>query len=216
MNNTESRAEEKINKFSRMIFGKDYKDELDQKILNNKVLWLFVMILFIWNVVNQSALLDLKKTNHVNAQFPQTNYAQGEQVVGNDFANDAYFMSWGMYDIISFSKFTPKDIQKKVNYIANKMTATRYELKKKDLDAFVANVKKNDMKADFRIPNDQWEIMKEGENSLGAEVYAVTAKGDIFKNYGSYTDPQKECTFTIKYFRKGGITYVEDFGTDCF
>jgi hypothetical protein len=211
--------QDKISMLAKTVFGKEYKDKLDQKIMNNKLLWLFFLILISWNTIMLISLLDLKSTNHVKAQFPKTNYAEGTQEVGNDFANDAYFMSWGMYDILTnLSKFDKKDIRKKINEIANKMTAERYIEKKKEIDDFIKNVDGNSIKADFRIPNDEWHITRLKEkNRYGKEVVEVTANGDIFKKYGSnYTDPPKKCSYTISYFRKGGITYVENFGTDCF
>lgn len=211
-------VDERVRPVSKVVFGKEYSDLLDQKILNNKILWIVFLVLIGWNTMMQVSLLDLKSTNHVKAQFPPVNYVSGTQEVGQDFANKEHFTAWGMYHIITLAKFDETNIQEKLNKIANMMSAKMYKKKKLVIDSFVENVKTNKIDSNFKIPNDNWSSkVLEEKNEYGKEVTVVTATGDIFKKYGSsYEDPQKECIMSVSYFRKGGITYVEDFGTDCF
>lgn len=204
---------------SKIIFGKTYKDKLDQKILNNKILWLFIMILFFWNCFNTYGFLALRDTNHVKLELPAINYHNGSIIAGNDFANDAYYMSWGMYDIIThFSHLDKKNIEYNLSKIANKMTETDYLKKRAQIEQFIAIFKENSLRTNFIIPSDGWTIKKEEElNTYGKEVYTVTAKGNIEKSFGgSYSDKPKECSIDIQYFRKGGVLYVQNYSSNCF
>jgi hypothetical protein len=97
------------------------------------------------------------------------------------------------------------------------MPSKLYAKKSSEIEEFLKTVYKNEIKADFRIPNDQWTVSHKKENEFGSKVVRIIAKGDVFKRYGTnYSDPQKECEYFIDYFRKGGYTYVQDFGTTCF
>ena len=208
-----------IEKLSSMIFGKQYKDELDQKILNNKILWLLFLLMLLWNSFITNGYLSLRDTNHVKITMPAINYHTGEYKIGNDFANEDFYMAWGMYDIITYmTKYDKKNVHKNIAKIANKMPEDEYLNKKEQIDSLIALIQDNNVKAIYNIPSDEWKVMKqEGENKYGKEVFKVTAKGTMVKNYGvDYADEPKFCETSISYFRKGGMTYVQDFYTDCF
>jgi hypothetical protein len=209
-----------VNKLSKIVFGREYKDELDKKILNNKILWLIFLILFLWNSFATYGYLSLRETNHVKLDMPAINYHTGTIEVGNNFANEDFYMAWGMYDIIqTFVQFDKKNISQKMAYLANKMTEDAYLNKKEEIDNFILLVDENNIKGQFRIPNDNgWAVNKnEEKNAYGKEVYTVSATGEMVKHFGSsYIDEPKKCTVSIEYFRKGGLTYVENFASDCF
>lgn len=207
----------KIDSISKVIFGKEYADELDQKILNNKILWLFIMILVVWNSVQTIAFMNVKENNRVVAQFPAVNYVDGEQIVGENYANGNHFLAWGMYHIINLAKFDRENIEEKLNSISNSMTQDGYLKKKASIEKFIQDVKKNKVTSNFKIYNDEWKTKVESsKNNYGAEVTTVTAVGDIFRSYGAYKDNRDKCEYTVSFFRKGGMTYVEDFSTTCY
>lgn len=219
-----------IEKVSQIIFGKTYKDELDQKIINNKILWLMFLLMFIWNALLQNSYIDLKNTNHTKASFPPVNYVSGEQIIGNDYANSTHFLSWGMFDIINISSINKKTAENKINNIANKMDQENYINKKPQIDLFIKTIKDNDVKATLKIPHiiryenvevrdDRgWLVYKNNKkNKYGVDTFTVRATGEMKKKYGAtYEDALKKCHFEVIYYRYGGELYVENFGTDCF
>ena len=69
-----------------IIWGKEYADKLDQKILNNKILWFGFMVLFVWSSMTQISFMDVKRNNKVVVDFPPVPYGTGIQEIGNDFA----------------------------------------------------------------------------------------------------------------------------------
>lgn len=226
------KEEKYIKKVSDVVIGKEYKDKLDQKILNNKILWFISLFLcFIIGLLTMG-YISLQDNNSVRANFPKVNYVEGEQIVGNNFANKIHFLSFGMYHIINLSSFNEKTIESKLNEIIKSMREEEYIIKKDELTKFKKTVLENNIKSNFRVPNiilDEkyadkmkddrgWRIFKEKQpNNIGADVYTIVATGDIHKKYGvSYEDPVKKCKMVISYFRRGGYTYVENFGTDCF
>ena len=49
-----------MGKITKIVYGKEYKDELDNKILNNKILWFMIMIM-IFELYVSIAYMDVKK-----------------------------------------------------------------------------------------------------------------------------------------------------------
>lgn len=217
-----------IKRITKIAFGKEYKDKLDQKILNNKILWGIALFMVLVNSLSIYGYLNLQANNHVKLNIPKVNYAEGEQIVASDFANDTHYLSWGMYHIIGLSNFSNKNIRTKLNEITKYMPADSYALKKNELDSFEKSVIDNSIVSYFRIPNiinknkekisDGWNVYKKDKkNKFGVDEWTVIARGDIKKKYGfSYEDPVKKCDMEINYYRYGGFTYVANFGTDCF
>lgn len=205
-----------ISKIRKIIYGKEYKDKLDEKILNNKILWLMIMIMFVWNNSLTLGYINLKENNTVKADFPPINYTKGTQVVGNDFANDEYFLAWGMFHIINSSNFDTQNINEKIDAVANMMLYDRYIELKNGLDKFVANVKKNKLKSTFSSYNDTWDVVSRGKNKYGSEVATVVVEGEVLNTYSTFKPKRQKCSYSIGLFRKGGKTYVQDFSSTCF
>jgi hypothetical protein len=173
-----------------------------------------------WNSLVTYGYLELRNTNHVKLDIPAVNYHTGTIEVGNSFANDDFYMAWGMYDIIHvFGQLDKKNVSEKMAYLSNKMTEDLYLQKKDEIDKFILLIKENNVKARFQIPSDTgWKVaLKDHKNEYDKDVYVVSATGEMIKAYGtSYADGPKQCTTSIEYFRKGGITYVQNFASDCF
>lgn len=205
-----------IKRISKIVYGKEYKDELDNKILNNKILWFMIMILTFWNCMLSISYMDLKKNNSVKAQFPPLEYNKQEQIVGNDFADDNHFLSWAMYYVLTSSGFDTNNIEDRLNNIANNMLLDNYLHKKEDFTNFIENVKKNKLKSKFLAYNDTWKVITREKNDYGVESATINVKGEVSNKYSGFEPVRKECDYTIILFRKDGVTYVQDFGTTCF
>ena len=46
-----------LGKITKIVYGKEYKDELDNKILNNKILWFMIMIMIFWNFIDKKQIM---------------------------------------------------------------------------------------------------------------------------------------------------------------
>lgn len=202
---------------TKIIWGKEYADKLDQKILNNKILWFGFMVLFVWSSMLQISYMDVKKNNKVVVDFPPVAYGSGIQEIGNEFANDEFFASWGMYLINSISSFDRENIQTKIDFVSNKMTADNYLEKKETIDKYIEDIKTNKIRANFSTDGTSYHVEpKRVINKYGVEVVTVVANGDMNKTIGTFKSERLSCQFTMSLFRKGGVTYVEEFGTNCF
>lgn len=206
-----------LKNITNIIWGKEYADKLDQKILNNKILWFGFMVLFVWSSMTQISFMDVKRNNKVVVDFPPVPYGTGIQEIGNDFANDEFFAGWGMSLIYTISSFDRENIQSKVDVVSNKMTAENYLEKKETIEKYVEDIKANKIKANFSTDGTSFHVEpKRTKNKYGVEVVTVVANGDMTKSIGSFKSERLPCQFTISLFRKGGVTYVEEFGSNCF
>ena len=165
----------------------------------------------------QLSLMNIKSNNHINAQFPTTNYSSGIQKIYEESANEAHYMSWGMYSIINLAKFDSSNIEEKINQLSNQMIYDRYVRKKESIDKFIEDIKTNKLVSGFRIYNNEWKatILKD-KNEYKQPITRISVDGDIFKHYGGYEEPRKKCKWFVDFFRKGGTTYVQDFGSTCY
>ena len=214
---SEIRRFQLIKYFSKIIWGKEYADKLDQKILNNKILWFGFMVLFVWNSLLGISYMDVKKNNKVVVDFPPVQYGTGIQEIGNDFANDEFFASWGMFLINSIASFDRENIQSRIDFVANKMTADNYLEKKEIIDKYIEDIKANKIRANFTTDGTSYHVeSKRTKNKYDVEVVTVVANGDMTKTIGNFKSERLACQFNISLFRKGGVTYVEEFGTNCF
>jgi len=161
--------------------------------------------------------MNIKENNRVEAQFPPINYMAGTQVIKSNSANNIHYMAWGMYHIIGFAKFDRENIQAKFDEVSNMMTHERYVEKKPSMDKFIAGIKSNKLKSEFTIYNDEWTSnVLDKKNEYGQEITQVNVEGEVKNKFGGYDDGRKKCNYWVQYFRKGGRTHVQDFGTSCF
>lgn len=205
-----------IRKIRNIVYGKEYKDELDNKILNNKILWFMIMIMIFWNFMLSIGYMNVKENNQVNATFPPFEYNKKEQVIGNNFADDNHFLSWAMFYILTTSNFDIHNIQEKFDSVANNMLLEDYIRKKENFISFTENVKKNKLKSKFTPYNDTWKVTNREENHHNVEAATINVKGEVANRVSTYEPIRKECDYTIILFRKNGETHVQDFGTTCF
>jgi hypothetical protein len=205
-----------IKHLRKIVYGKEYKDELDNKILNNKILWFMMMIMIFWNSMLSISYMDVKKNNIVKATFPPYEFNKEEQVLGNDFADDNHFLSWAMFYISTTSNFDTNSIQKKFDFLSNNMLLDDYLSKKENFNDFIENVKKNKLKSKFSSYNETWKVLSKENNKHDVEAATINVKGEVTNKYSSFEPVRKECEYTIILFRKDGATHVEDFGTTCF
>lgn len=205
-----------IKNLRKIVYGKEYKDELDNKILNNKILWFMIMVMIFWNSMLSIGYMDVKKNNQVKATFAPYEFNNKEQVVGNDFADDNHFLSWAMFLITTTSNFDTQNIKEKFDTLANSMLLDDYVAKKENIDAFVENIKRNKIKSKFIAFSDTWKVVNKEENQHNVEAVTINVQGEVANRVSTYEPIRKNCDYSITLFRKGGDTYVQDFTTTCF
>lgn len=191
----------------KILSGLDYLDELDKKIVTNKILWAFGLI----NVLIIFLLL-IGYFNLRSAQSVKITYLDGRvSEVRNNLADIVYYEIFAKYNLAIASNFTPDNIEEHVRLLKRFFLPSVYEKYKVQFVDMERNVKTNRFEQTFSYKNADIEE-KLHSNRAGADFIF---SGIATQKVGSVVNT-KECSYKITVVRYGGEDYVKSFSTDCY
>ena len=199
------------------LFGGDYIDELDRKILSNRILWIMLIAATLFAGLMAISYLSLASKVSLKAELPLSPVTEARSLeVGYGWASDFYFELYGRYFAELGGNFRKEEAKYKYSMIKKRLRPDVYAKYNPVIDKFTEMVLQNRIDMIF-LPHTYETVVKadgkHGENS-GKKAHVVV-KGIAEVTVGRREEPQRECQFQFDMIMLGGRPYIEGFGQDC-
>lgn len=191
--------------------GIRWLSDLDNTIAENSKLVLILLIQFAVIVLLIVGYMKMADKLTVIVDLPKTIKEEGQVKIGKEYADELFYKMWFREDIEVISDFNHKTIDKKIDYLKNRMyppyfykhirVLKKYQKKtQEDLITQKFNFNKKNIETKLYTGNKAKFIVK--------GFYSKSIDEDVIIN-------AQPCQYEIGYFREGGYTYVETFKTTC-
>lgn len=189
------------------IFGGDYIDELDRRILSNRVLWFIVFVLTGTIFLLMVSYHSLSEKVSVKITIPPY---EREYEASYDWANREFFDLWGTYISSQIQNFDKSNIDEKLAILVSKMLPDVYLKNKTKFEALSVQTKKNALEFHF-VPSQKTSI----EVSSDKKTAVLSVSGIANKIISGEPQPPKNCHIQMNLNYIGGNVYVSNIDTNC-
>lgn len=190
-----------------MIIGKEYVDNLDNKILTNRLLWFVVLFMILIYTLLLYSYFELKNTQAVKIVLPSSEVA----TIQNNRADAIYYQFFAEKMNEVAANFTPDNVNGKVKYLEGFFLPSVHQKYETQILAFKEGVIKNRLTQNF-VPERGRIEAKSLDDGRAANI---VIPGIAHQKVGD-SKKKIECSYSYKIVRNGGNDYVASFKTDCF
>lgn len=188
------------------IFGGEYVDELDKRLLSNRVLWFAVFVITGVLLLITLNYFTLAKNVKVNLSVPP--YGNSIEVRHNS-ADKEFFDLWGTYYASCLKDFDKTNVKAKIGIIVSKMMPGVYLKSQKKLENLFRNTFSNSLI--FHFSTEKKSILLSSDKKRAKYTLTGVARSVI----SGQTQPLKRCKIGFNLNFIEGDIYVSSINTDC-
>jgi len=195
-----------MKKNNNKIFGGDYIDELDKRLLSNRVLWFLVFVISGVLFLISMAYFSLASNVKVSLSVPP--YKQNIEIRHNS-ADAPFFDLWGTYYASCLKDFDKTNIKDQLAIIISKMMPGVYLKSKEKLEKLYKNTYSNNLVFHFNTEKKSLLISSDGKRAK----YELS--GIANSVISGQTQPTKRCKISLNLNFIDGDVYVSNIETNC-
>ena len=196
----------KSNKKNSAIFGGEYVDELDKRLLSNRVLWFAVLA--ITGALFLISLNYFTLARNVKLSLSVPPYTKPMEIRHNS-ADKEFFDLWGTYYASCLKDFDKTNVKDKIGIIVSKMMPGVYLKSQKKLENLFHNTVVNNLI--FHFSTEKKSILISSDHRRAKYTLTGVSRSII----SGQTQPLKRCKIGFNLNFIEGDIYVSSINTDC-